>query len=92
MAQHRRGCGREEVQCPCPGCEKRMARTEVEEHVETSGAVHQRIALRRVAELEEKVAGLDEQVVGLRTKVAELEGTIAEQAETLEELQERAGW
>jgi len=77
MAEHRGGCGREEVQCPCPGCEERMVRAEVEEHVETSGAVHQRIAWRRMAEMEGKVAGLDVQVAELRTKVAEQGGMIA---------------
>ena len=56
MAEHRGGCGREEVGCPCPGCKERMARAEVEKHAEASGAVHERMAWGRVAEMEKTMA------------------------------------
>ena len=56
MAVHRGVCEQEEVGCPCPGCEERMARVEVEEHVEESGAEHVPMAWGRAAEMEEKVA------------------------------------
>ena len=76
LSEHLRDCGLEEVECPCPGCEERMARAEVAEHVAASGAVHLQRALSVVAELEGKVAGLHE-------KITAKEGTIEDFAKQL---------
>ncbi|KAJ1470992.1 hypothetical protein T484DRAFT_1845638 [Baffinella frigidus] len=65
-------CGREEVQCPCPGCEERMARAEVEGHVAASGAVHLQRACRWAAEMEEKVADQNSVISGLQRNVQAL--------------------
>jgi len=71
MAEHRGVCGREEVACPCPGCEVRGARSEVEEHVEASGAVHLRSAWRKVAEMEATVVEQGRQIAAQAESIAE---------------------
>ena len=69
MPVHYRECGWQVVTCPCPGCDKEMTRAEVEEHVETSGALHLRSAWGAAEELEGKV---EEQAV----EIEELQGLV----------------
>ena len=73
MAEHRGGCAREEVGCPCPWCEVRRARAEVGGQVEEEGAVHARLAWRRAVEMEEKVVELQTKVVQQGSVIAGLQ-------------------
>jgi hypothetical protein len=50
FAAHLAVCGREEVQCPCPGCEERMARADVGKHMMVMGAEHLQTVWHRVEE------------------------------------------
>jgi len=77
----------EEVACPCPGCEERMARADVEQHVAVPGAEHVRKAWRRAEEVEEKVAGQDKKVAGLEEKVAKMEEKAVEMGSVIAVLQ-----
>jgi uncharacterized coiled-coil protein SlyX len=89
FAAHLAVCGREEVECPCPGCEERVARAEVEEHIAASGAVHLQRAWKRAAEQEEKVAELQTKVVGQGETIARQNGDIARQNSVNAGLQKR---
>jgi hypothetical protein len=55
MATHRGVCKREVVGCPCPGCEERMERSEVDKHLKVSGAVHAQKAWETVTTQTEKI-------------------------------------
>lgn len=50
FAAHIAVCGREEVQCPCPGCEERMARAELGQYMTASGVEHLQTVWNRVEE------------------------------------------
>jgi uncharacterized coiled-coil protein SlyX len=67
-----------------------MARAEVGEHVEASGAVHVQRAWVRVAEMEGKAAEMEEKVSEQREEIADLRTKVAEQAEETAGLQKRA--
>ena len=97
MEGHQRGCGREEVKCPCPGCEERMLRAEVEEHVAVSGTVHMWKAWGRAVEMEKKVEDMEKKSVEMETKAVEMEkkaeamgGKVADQDKVIVGLQKRA--
>ena len=83
FAAHLAVCGRKEVECPCPGCEERMARVDVEEHVKASGAVHLRSACSWAAEMEETVVGLDDKLAEQGRKIAALEARVIGQEMTI---------
>ena len=86
MAEHRGVCGREEVACPCPGCDVRGTRSEVEEHVEASGAVHLRSAWKRVVECQDawmRVAEMEATLVEQGRQIAAQAASIAEQERTI---------
>ena len=57
-------CAYELMQCPCPGCEERMVRAKVEEHVAASGAVHLQRAWKQAEELEEENKELQKNLPG----------------------------
>ena len=73
MAGHRGLCEQEKVECPCPGCEERMARVEVKAHVEASGAVHLRRAWSWAAEMKETMGNQAEEFKTVTTRVVEME-------------------
>jgi hypothetical protein len=79
LAGHLALCGREEVGCPCPGCDERMARADVEQHVAASGAEHMRRAWEKVAGMEEKAVKMEEKVVKMEEKVAQQDSVIVKQ-------------
>ena len=98
LAEHLAVCGHEEVGCPCPGCEERMARAEVEQHVAASGAEHLRRAWGRAVEVEAMVAGLEEkaeemeeEAEEMKEKVTEMEEKAVEQDKVIVGLERRAG-
>ena len=62
LLEHHGSCPQVEVECPFPGCEERMAREEVEQHVASSGAVHLQGALTVVAGLEHELKGAQKSV------------------------------
>ena len=57
-------CAYELVQCPCPGCEERMVRAKVEEHMVASAAVHLQRAWKQAEELEEENKELQKNLPG----------------------------
>ena len=64
FAVHLATCGREEVVCPCPGCDERMARVEVGAHVAASETVHLQRAWAQAEELEEEIKELRKNLPG----------------------------
>ena len=83
IGEHRGGCGWEKVGCPCPGCEERMARVDVEQHVVAREAEHLRQAWEKEKAMEERVMKMEE-------KVAKQGGVIMKQKEKIAGMQRRA--
>jgi hypothetical protein len=70
LGKHREGCEFETVECPCPGCEVKVLRNEVEAHMDASLGEHVRAMMKKVSQQ-------GREIVKLRAQDSEKDGRIA---------------
>ena len=78
LCDHRAGCVHETVECPCPGCEVKLLRAEMEAHVDASMGEHNLPAMmREFSRKDREIAELNGQNANLRVQVADLQKRVS---------------